>query len=389
MKRLVLNRERATLWPDPWRAALIALCTLILCSCRSPSPSAPHRGLPAEAYTGAPAAMAMAAQGMDQNAPLPYALQGPWAPSGLRQPWPEDEYLRDGGDAGLPAGGSGGGEVQGLEMEDAVAHYETIDGRTLVEPSNVVHLYSPRFGAVRQVVGLMANEERQRAGGVESPQSLDAPTTVQIVSGAKQHIQPNLESAARPLVALRGRQFRDVMSTSLGPTAFQNAFKPYENLSIIRQGVFEASEGMLLARSSESAIAWNSTQAVQIILDRSGAMATVKYDQSQSIYTIEDPPGRPKLRLIKTASTPFAQPGDTVDFTLRFDNIGNQLIGNVTILDSLGTRLEYVPQSAQCSRDAHFSTAPNEGGSEVVRCELSDPLEPGQGGILRFRCRVR
>ena len=89
------------------------------------------------------------------------------------------------------------------------------------------------------------------------------------------------------------------------------------------------------------------------------------------------------------ASTPFAQPGDEVDFTIRFDNIGNQPIGNVTILDSLSTRLEYVPDSAQCSVDAQFSTQPNEGDSVVVRCEVTKPLEPGKGGILRFRCRVR
>ena len=61
----------------------------------------------------------------------------------------------------------------------------------------------------------------------------------------------------------------------------------------------------------------------------------------------------------------------------------------MTILDSLSTRLEYVPDSAQCSVDAKFSTQPNEGDSVVVRCEVTKPLDPGKGGILRFRCRVR
>ena len=100
-------------------------------------------------------------------------------------------------------------------------------------------------------------------------------------------------------------------------------------------------------------------------------------------------PGNPRLRLIKVASTPFAQPGDEVDFTLRFDNVGNQTLTKVAIVDNLTTRLEYIPQSAQCSRSAKFSTLPNQGDSLVVRCELSDPLKPGEGGAVRFHCRVR
>ena len=118
-------------------------------------------------------------------------------------------------------------------------------------------------------------------------------------------------------------------------------------------------------------------------------MAEVKYDNAASVYTVSMPPGHPRLRLVKLASTACAKPGEKVDFTLRFDNIGDQPIGNVTILDSLSTRLQYIPDSAQCSVEAQFSTQPNECQSVVVRCEVRKPLDPGQGGILRFRCRVR
>ena len=77
----------------------------------------------------------------------------------FEQPWPEDEYLRDGGDRRMPTGVGREWQVYGLEMEDTVAHYDTVDGRRIVEPSNEVYIYSPRFGAVRQVVGLVANEQ--------------------------------------------------------------------------------------------------------------------------------------------------------------------------------------------------------------------------------------
>jgi len=331
----------------------------------------------------------MGPPGMEQGVPLPYQPQGPWSPPGLRQPWPADEYIRDGGDVGVPAAVGGRGELGGLEMEDTVAHYDTLDGRTLVEPSNKVYLYAPRFGAVRQVVGLVANEKRQHAGGVHLPERIDSPRTLQLVADAEQNIQAAGEAAARPAVALRTRQGEGVMSRVIHPRAFQDAFKPYENLSVIRIGLFEGTEMPFLARASEAAIAWSHIQAVQVILDRTGAMAEVKYDKALSVYTVSSPPGNPKLRLVKVASTPLAQPGDEVWFTLRFDNVGNQPIGNVTIIDSLNTRLEYVADSAQCSVEAKFSTRPNEGDSVAVRCELLRPLEPGEGGILRFRCRVR
>ena len=60
-----------------------------------------------------------------------------------------------------------------------------------------------------------------------------------------------------------------------------------------------------------------------------------------------DEPGDPRLRLIKCARKRNALPGEEVEFTLRFDNIGDQVIGNVTIIDNLTTRLEYVPDTAQ------------------------------------------
>jgi uncharacterized repeat protein (TIGR01451 family) len=397
-QHVVTLKPNSPLWPEPWRLVMIALYTLILCSCRGAenertvlSRAQAHRqGLPAEGYSGATdAAPSACPQEMEQGTPLPYTPTGAWSPPGVRQPWPEDEYVRDGGDEGLPTGVTKDRGVLGLEMEDTVACYRTSDGRTVVEPSNEVYIYTPRFGAVRQVVGLVANEERQRLGGVYVPEKLDAPTTVQLVTDTKQHVQPGDEIASRPPVAMLSKQKRDVLSTNIGPRSFQGSYQAYENLSIVRMGAFDMTEKALLARGSTAAIAWSHTQAVQIILDRQSAMAEVKYDAAESIYTVKNPEGKPKLRLVKVASTPFAKPGDIVDFTLRFDNIGNQPIENVTILDSLNTRLEYVPDSAQCSVEAKFSTQANEGDSVVLRCELAKTLDTNKGGVLRFRCRVR
>lgn len=386
------SSRNTTAWPDPWRMAIVAICALILCSCRSPgagrSPMA-QKGpmgsqachvpngpagvatLPADAYSGG------------------QVSQCGWTPPGIQKPWPKDEYLRDGGDGDKPVGVDRNKQVVGLKMEDTVARFDTLDGRTVVEPSNEVVVYSPRFGSVRQVVGLKADEERQRIGGVHLPEKLETPTTIQIAANAKQNIQLDSQTSARPPVALRGKQGEGAMSNVVGPRGFRDAFKAYEDLSVVRMGKYEQSEKALLLQGSNAAIAWTHNQAVQIILERTGAMAEVKYDSATSLYTAEMPPGCPRLRLIKLASTDSALPGEELDFTIRFDNVGNQPINHVAILDSLGTRLELVPGSAQCSVDATISTEPNEGESVVIRCEVQKPLPPGEGGILHFRCRVR
>ena len=66
-----------------------------------------------------------------------------------------------------------------------------------------------------------------------------------------------------------------------------------------------------------------------------------------------------------------------------------RLGADVTIVDSLTTRLEYVPDSAQCSVPAKFMTQENDGESLVLRWEIAEPLQVGDGGLIRFKCRVR
>jgi uncharacterized repeat protein (TIGR01451 family) len=210
-----------------------------------------------------------------------------------------------------------------------------------------------------------------------------------LVGSTKQNVQPNNRIGARPPHAFRMKQGDGAVSTVTGPRGLSDGFKPYENIAVIRTGKYENSEGMLLARSSQAAVAWIDTQSLQVIVDNRAAQEAVKDEKLESVYRVETEEGHPILRLIKVASTPFAKPGEEVWFTLRFDNMGNQPLGNVTIIDSLSTRLEYIADSAQCSREAKFIAQPNEGDSTVLRCEVNAPLEPGEGGVIRFRCVVR
>jgi len=399
-------------WPHLWRMVVVGLCTLILCSCRGPR-TAPWmaggaEGLPTEAYTAAPQGQppcpghemvstagltpdglavdpGFAASGLV----VPPPVRGPWMPPGLNEPWPEDEYLLDGGDRDMPASVTKDWEVHGVETEDTIAHFDTITGETIVRPSNQVRIYAPRFGAVRQVVSVNANEQWNSPNGMYGPTRLvhceetDAPVQ------SKQNLQPNREISTKMASTFRSELLKDVVSQGMGPQSFQDAFLAYENLQIIRMGQYDMAEAPFLAKGIDAAVSWDHKQAVQIILEHQGAMEVESDQKAESVFTVNSPPGNPKLRVIKVASTQFAEPGDTVDFTIRFDNVGNEPIGNVTIIDNLTTRLEYIPDSAQCSLAGKFSTQPNEGQSLALRWEINDPLRVGKGGIIRFRCLVR
>jgi uncharacterized repeat protein (TIGR01451 family) len=239
------------------------------------------------------------------------------------------------------------------------------------------------------VVGLVSNEQKLSISDVRFNQSTAAPVVTQKIGCTKQQVRVDNEIGARPAHAFRMKQGDGALSSVIGPRGFQGGFKPYENITAIRIGIFDNTERLILAKGKQAAIAWTHDQAVQIILNRKNAMEVTKDRQAEAIYTVSEPNGEPKLRIIKIASTPDALPGEDVWFTIRFDNVGTQTIGNVTIVDSLNTRLEFVEGSAQCSRNATFSTQPNEGNSLVIRCELADSLEPSRGGLIRFRCKVR
>lgn len=388
------SQVSAPFWPRWWRIAVIGLATLILAGCRpvrwngTPwDPAPPSPALPQAMPAGA--GVADPAQGTPYFAGLAAAPPAPWSPPGLATPWPPEEYLADGGDGQQPAGANREGLVLGLDPQDTVAQFDTLEGRTLVAPSNRVHIYSPRFLAVRQVVSLRENAQLDRTSGVYLPEKLAEGAEVLRPETRKQQYQPTGQVGEKSVTIFRAREGQTEVSLALGPKGFQDAFLPFENFRVIRLGQYDEAEMPFLARSARAALTWVNREAVRVILDGKTAVALVQNEQVEVIYTVEEPPAQPKLRVIKLASTAAARPGETVDFTIRFDNVGNQPIGNVTLLDNLAPRLEYVANSAQSSRKAHFTAEPNQVGSLVLRWEFDEPLRPGEGGVVRFRCRVR
>jgi len=276
----------------------------------------------------------------------------------------------------------------GLQLGDAVAHYETVDGHTYVAPSNEVCLYAPRFAAVRKVSGVIAHEQHERSAGVELPTRVNLHNETQLATTAVQPLQPIRQLAINGPNVFR-EQTRGVnLDNTLTPLGTEAALLPYEDFLIIRRGVFDLKEQAELDNWLQAAVVWEENLPPQVLVDNKPPVQLISDTALQSVYTY-DLGGKSRLRIVKVADKHNAKPGDTVEFTLRFDNVGDQTIGNVTIVDSLSRRLAYVDGSQQCSLKNEFFTQPNEGESLTLRWEITEPMQVGDGGTIRFQCRVR
>jgi uncharacterized repeat protein (TIGR01451 family) len=345
---------------------------------------APCNGGACTLNAGADAALAGA-----EPPPLPYCVTGAWKPPGIAGTWPPGEYLCDGGDRQPAAQVDENAQVEGLDVEDTIAHYDTISCGRKVQPSNRVCLYAPRFGAVRKVIHPLLNEQVDTPGGIEQPVALVRYDERQEATATLQNVPPQVGIARRKAAGILSSSWADVATQLIAPEEVQDLLAPYANLSVIRTGLYQQSEKPYLAQGIEAAITWTPVQGVEVLVGQQAANEVVGDQRAEAVYTIRNIPGCPMLRVIKVASTQTANPGDTVDFTIRFDNVGTEELANVTILDNLTTRLEYVLDSAQASVKAEFATQPNQAGSLVLRWQIADPIKPGDGGVVRFTCRVR
>jgi uncharacterized repeat protein (TIGR01451 family) len=376
----------------------VASALATLCSCRSIVPvqkltaedvPRPRRSVE-RSIAGATESQASVPRECDQQTtlPIPVCNVPSWSPPGIAGPWPHDEYLLDGGDRDIQANIGPEGEVNGLELDDTVAVYDTPDGRTCIEPSNRVCLYAPRFAAVRKVTSVVAAEQRDQPIGVAAPLSPYLHQDNQLANAAVQPIRPEGE-IGRKQPSIEQTNEVAIPAIARQPiAAMGSGFSPHENFDVIRRGIVDLADKPRLIEAIDAAITWSHDKAVQVILDGKQAVSLTGDQSAQQEFRVEVP-NHPCLRVIKVASTKVARPGDTVEFTIRFDNTGDQAIEHVTLIDNLTTRLEYVEDTAQSSRDSEFFTETNEGDSLVLRWEFKDPLPVGAGGLVRFNCRVR
>ncbi|MDP6466599.1 MAG: DUF11 domain-containing protein [Pirellulaceae bacterium] len=304
-------------------------------------------------------------------------------------PWPADEYICNGGDNDLSVQVANDWSVIGLHEGDTVAHYDTLEGQVVVEPTNEVCLYAPRFASVRKVTGVILHEQHLRSAGLELPVHLAQSGEAESATTVLQPVQPGRNLAISSANRFRDKTRPGGLENLQAAVGAQGGFLPFEDFLIIRSGLFDNSEKARLSEQLQAAYTWSHDASVQVIVDNIDVLEVSSENGMQSVYTYEMPDGKSRLRLVKVASKQNAKPGETVDFTIRFDNVGDRVIGNVTVIDNLNTRLEHVPDSQECTLKAEFSSPDNEHETAVLRWEITDPMKVGTGGVIRFRCRVR
>ncbi len=307
-----------------------------------------------------------------------------WNPKANR-----DEYVFDGNDRGAKVSIGDDLVVNGLETEDTVGHFQTVDGRRLVTPSNRVAIYAPRCGAVRRIDGVVNARLRQPIGSIEEKTPIAMANGNNETATSNQHVAldqfENSKRASEFVDRTRG-VLADNIVHLLGT---RNSFKAYENLSLIRLGKHSNSESARLDLGIQSANVWEDNLGLQIAVSNTAPVTVDKVKSAQQFVHVETKEGSDILRVTKVASKIAARTGDIVEFTIRFDNLSARDLEEVTIIDNLTRRLEYIADSASSTVGSEFSQEKNDGGSLMLRWKLSESLAPQKGGLVRFKCRVR
>ncbi len=258
---------------------------------------------------------------------------------------PLEEILPDGGDSGPRVGIGPDGHVGGLDVTDTAAEYRYGLGPRRVTISNRVCLFSPRF-AVLRAVALPVGQE-----------VVLATTFTETALGQAALVNRERLDLAQNVIALRG------LHSKLGVRGTQS-----------RLGIAELDTARGVAVTG-------TVEGVQV---RGAVIEAVSATQVQNCCKPDQP-----LVITKFAEPKAPNVGDVVTFAIKYENYGTRPIGEIVIADSLASRFEYLPGSAQTDRPVVFTIQPNEAHSATLRWEVKGELAPGQSGLVRFQARVR
>ena len=152
----------------------------------------------------------------------------------LQAPGPKDEYLIDGSDRNFRAYVDDNWNVHGLDTEDTIGHFDTLDGRRIATPSNRVAIYAPRFATVRRVSDVSGGSITSRLASANDQTRTVTNRFQDMTSSTLQNLQPQRHKMAQRPLAFLDRT-RGVTSDSVMHMAeLSKGFQAYENLQLIK-----------------------------------------------------------------------------------------------------------------------------------------------------------
>lgn len=321
---------------------------------------------------------------------VPEPVPNGWNPPATGRPWPEDEYIIQGSDHGARAVEDENQLVQGLDAQDTVIRYSSPKGDVTLKASNPTYIYAPRFRSVRHVTGMKGFGQAVSTLRVHTPTRLEMQELSLGANAGTQNISTHDEVGKEQITQYDGKMFGGEVSRKLGISlSQQEATKAQEANLALGPGMIDAAAKPWNAEGVLRAITWSGNEEVRVFIDGERAAASIAVQNAPAIYIVKEADGEPQLQIYKVASSSSAKSGEEVVFTIYIENSGTIPVRNITIMDSLSGRLEMIKDSAESSLDVNLSYQLNEAGSLILRCNIINPIQPGEKGILRFKCLVR
>jgi uncharacterized repeat protein (TIGR01451 family) len=311
------------------------------------------------------------------------------APAPLADLYP-DEYVFDGGDRDLSAAMHT--NRSGLDTEDTVAAFADHTGELRTTASNRVAVYAPRFGSVRTVTGLVADVKIDKAIGAKDNIAVG---NLKTGNAAQENVHDT------SLSGLETRDRVDGMKAAVPPVqnrrteiAGQNrkVDEGHEGRDVKSPGIFHRKDGIEVAEQMRNAITWTRDQFPVITATTTNASEiSAKFKVQQTIGVKDERETKGNVRIVKLADRDEARPGDTITFTINFQNTGDFDVYDVSIVDNLTPRLAYVSGSAEIDEKhpGEVSVEPNGEGSEILTFKLDKPLKGHASGTITFEAVVR
>lgn len=334
--------------------------------------------------------------------PHAFGPRDPWGLPVIPPPKGGEECLRDGGDQGTPTYHDSHGRLQGVDPADTVAEYRQFGGKRNISITNETCLCVPRFILVRQLTPLVAVERiltpqqhEQTDQGValhawqkaRRQRQVDESRDVRGRAGLWANVTVKGLGTLKEVTPLRAVEIQDALGAAVGldePVRLTEVTKARLKRQLQLAIRLSREEDVHhLARRDSTAVIGKHENLGQVV---------GTWEMREAVFIC--PPHEPEiptepLLVQKWCSAETAQIGDVVTFYIRYSNLGGKPISDIAVVDSLTSRLEYVPGSARSDRDAVFVTQPNEAGSLLLRWEIKDPLPPGQKGVVSFQVRVK